>query len=158
MSLRPWIPFVNDDRPLFAGLLVLVALSWGAAPAAHFLARYHPVSPKVLSVATASAALQWTPASHPTAAASGVLPFVPGQRAVPGWVGLLLGVPLNLSLASAADLDALPGVGPATAEEIIRLRRVGGGLKSVDGLLGARGVGPKALERLKPWVCVHADP
>jgi competence protein ComEA len=60
--------------------------------------------------------------------------------------------PLSLSRADAEALDALPGVGPATAAEIIRWRDANGGFASVDDLERVPGIGPAKLEALRPLV------
>lgn len=61
---------------------------------------------------------------------------------------------VNLNTASAADLDALPGVGPATAEAIIRHREEKGRFRSVSDLLDVRGIGEAKLSKLRPLVTV----
>src|SRR5207302_11351542 len=60
--------------------------------------------------------------------------------------------PLDLNTASAEQLDALPGVGPATAQKIIDYRQAHGPFRSVDELAGVRGVGPSKLAQLKGLV------
>lgn len=60
----------------------------------------------------------------------------------------LLSGRLNLNTASKAQLEALPGVGPAFAERIIAARP----LKSLSDLDRVKGVGPVMLERLKDRV------
>ena len=63
--------------------------------------------------------------------------------------------PVDLNTATAADLDALPGVGPATAQAIVAERtRRGGRFTSVDDLLDVRGIGPAKLDELRPLVTV----
>lgn len=61
---------------------------------------------------------------------------------------------VNLNTASAADLDALPGIGPATAEAIIRHREEKGRFRSVSELLDVRGIGEAKLSKLRPLVTV----
>ena len=61
----------------------------------------------------------------------------------------------NLNTASASDLDALPGVGPARAAAITRYREAHGPFLSVDSLIRVPGIGPAALARLRPLVTVH---
>ena len=60
--------------------------------------------------------------------------------------------PVHLSTADAAALDALPGVGPATAARIIAWREGHGAFRSVDDLLEVPGIGPAKLEALRDQV------
>ncbi len=62
--------------------------------------------------------------------------------------------PVNLNEADEAALDALPGIGPATAAAIIEHRRQIGRFTSVDQLLDVRGIGEAKLEQLRPLVTV----
>ncbi len=58
--------------------------------------------------------------------------------------------PVSLSSATAADLEALDGVGPALAARIIAWRDSHGGFSSVDQLDDVPGIGPARMEALKP--------
>jgi competence protein ComEA len=60
--------------------------------------------------------------------------------------------PVNLNSATAEQLDALDGVGPATAQKILEYRTQHGGFSSVEDLAQIAGIGPKKLEALKPQV------
>jgi len=60
--------------------------------------------------------------------------------------------PLDLNTASAEQLDALPGVGPATAQKIIDYRQAHGPFRSVDELEAVPGIGPSKLAQLKGLV------
>ncbi|MGQ0832246.1 MAG: ComEA family DNA-binding protein [Microthrixaceae bacterium] len=62
--------------------------------------------------------------------------------------------PLNLNEADEDALDALPGIGPATAAAIVQHRTEIGRFTSVDQLLDVRGIGPAKLEQLRPLVTV----
>jgi competence protein ComEA len=60
--------------------------------------------------------------------------------------------PLDLNTASAEQLDALPGVGPATAQKIIDYRQAHGPFRSVAELEAVPGIGPSKLAQLKGLV------
>lgn len=60
--------------------------------------------------------------------------------------------PVDLNTASADQLDALPGVGPATAQKIIDYRQAHGPFRNVDELEGVPGIGPSKLAQLKGLV------
>jgi competence protein ComEA len=60
--------------------------------------------------------------------------------------------PLDLNTASAEQLDALPGVGPATAQKIIDYRQAHGPFRSIDELEAVPGIGPSKLAQLKGLV------
>lgn len=62
--------------------------------------------------------------------------------------------PVDLNQADEAALDALPGVGPATAAAIIEHRDKIGRFTSVDQLLDVRGIGEAKLEQLRSLVTV----
>jgi competence protein ComEA len=56
--------------------------------------------------------------------------------------------PISLSTATAAELDTIDGIGPVTAEDIIKFREERGGLSSVDQLDQISGIGPATMEAL----------
>ena len=62
--------------------------------------------------------------------------------------------PLDVNTASAEQLDALPGVGPATAAAIVAHREANGPFASVDDLEEVRGIGPAKLDALRGLVTV----
>lgn len=57
--------------------------------------------------------------------------------------------PISLGTATAADLDTIDGIGPVTAEDIIKFREEHGGLSSVDQLDQISGIGPATMEALR---------
>ena len=62
--------------------------------------------------------------------------------------------PVNINTASSAELQQVPGIGPATAEKILQMRKSYGAFKSVDDLLAIRGLGPKRLEKMRKYLTV----
>jgi competence protein ComEA len=66
--------------------------------------------------------------------------------------------PVDLNRAPARELDALPGIGPVLAERIVLQRRRYGPFTGIDELLAVRGVGPRLLERIRPWATVGPVP
>ena len=65
---------------------------------------------------------------------------------------MVLGIPFSLNMASATDLDLLPGVGPVLAQRIIEYRQNNGDFVSIDGLLQVEGIGEKRLAELKKYL------
>jgi comEA protein len=67
--------------------------------------------------------------------------------------------PIDINSASSVQLQEVPGIGPATAEKILAMRKSYGAFKSVDDLLSVRGIGPKRLEKMRKYlVAGHAPP
>ncbi len=62
--------------------------------------------------------------------------------------------PIDLNTATEAELDELPGVGPAIAAAIVAFREQNGGFTSVDDLLDVRGIGEAKLADIRPLVVV----
>jgi competence protein ComEA len=60
--------------------------------------------------------------------------------------------PLRLNTATLDQLDALPGVGPVTAQRILDYREEHGAFASVDDLDAVPGIGPARLEQLRELV------
>ena len=59
---------------------------------------------------------------------------------------------INLNAASEAELDLLPGIGPALAKRIIDERARGGRFTSLRDLQRVRGIGPRTAEKLEGLV------
>ncbi|MET0324299.1 MAG: helix-hairpin-helix domain-containing protein [Ilumatobacteraceae bacterium] len=62
--------------------------------------------------------------------------------------------PIDLNHATAAELDELPGIGPATAQAIVDHRTTNGPFASVDDLEAVRGIGPAKLDAIRALVTV----
>ena len=82
---------------------------------------------------------------------------VPGAPAVADGSGTgaaAAGAPVNLNTATAAQFDALPGVGPVLAQHIVDWRTQHGRFTSVDQLREVSGIGEAKYADLKPFVTV----
>ena len=62
--------------------------------------------------------------------------------------------PINLNTATALELQQVPGIGPATADKILKMRKSYGLFKSVDDLRAIKGIGPKRLEKMRKYITV----
>jgi competence protein ComEA len=57
--------------------------------------------------------------------------------------------PVHLNVATLEQLDALPGVGPVTAQKILDYRQKHGAFSSLDELDAIPGIGPARIEQLR---------
>lgn len=62
---------------------------------------------------------------------------------------------LDLNTASAPELERLPGIGPALAEEIVGYRSAHGPFEELDDLLNVSGIGPAKLDAIRDLVEVR---
>lgn len=94
------------------------------------------------------AAMAWRPLARIclVLAAFCVLPLVVTAKKKPP------AAPINLNTATSEELQLVPGIGPATAEKILQMRKAYGSFKSVDDLLAIRGIGPKRLEKMRKYL------
>lgn len=88
-------------------------------------------------------------------AASSAVPLTGSGAARAGGAGdrpALTTPAVDVNRASAAELETLPGIGPALARRIMESRAEAGPFRSADDLLRVRGIGPATLERIRGLV------
>ena len=117
-------------------LLVISALRWALG---HVGAEPDAAPPSVLPELAAEAAEAKEEAERRSR------PLEPGER-------------IDVNRASAAELDRLPGVGPALAGAIVEARETGGGFRDLEDLERVRGIGPAMIERMRERVAVGPAP
>jgi competence protein ComEA len=70
---------------------------------------------------------------------------------------LILGLALDPNLATAGDLEALPGIGPVLARRIVEFREEQGPFKDIEELQKVKGLGPKLLDKIRPYLVIISD-
>jgi competence protein ComEA len=63
---------------------------------------------------------------------------------------------VNINSASTAELELLPGIGPATAARILEYRREHP-FESVGDIVKVKGVGEKTYAKIKPFLAVEGQ-
>ncbi|HEX3235745.1 MAG TPA: helix-hairpin-helix domain-containing protein [Gemmatimonadales bacterium] len=109
----------------------------GPFGSAQGLDRVRGVGPGLLQAIGPHLGFSGTPAAAPVGAE-------PGQAQM-----------VDLNAGGPAELEGLPGVGPARAAAIVRYREIHGRFGSVEELGGVPGIGPAALARLQGRVKVQ---
>ena len=61
---------------------------------------------------------------------------------------------VNLNTATLEELDALPGVGPSTAKNIIAYREAHGGFAAPEEIMNVKRIGEKTFGKLKEFIKV----
>lgn len=64
---------------------------------------------------------------------------------------------IDLNSAGIAELESLPGIGPALAARIEEHRRRKGPFPRVDGLAAVTGIGAVTIRRLAPYLTVGEE-
>lgn len=77
------------------------------------------------------------------------------QSKTPAVAGTATVRSINLNTATQKELETLPSIGPVTAGRILEYRNAHGPFTSVNQLDNVKGIGPKTLEKLKPYLRVN---
>jgi comEA protein len=98
------------------------------------------------------------------------LPKAPGERIIqkstePGFVAVSISQEkkietgsffnVQLNTADQIELERIPGIGPVMARRILSYRQSKGRFHSVDELLNVKGIGPKKLQKIRPYVQIQ---
>jgi len=148
-------PLRPAARSVHAAQQLLVVDVAGAVrrPGLHRLAPGTRVADAVAAAggATAQAELVLVNLAAPLADGEQIVVPVRGSAVAAGG-GSAASAPLDLNSATPEQLDALPGIGPATAAKIVAYRQAHGSFHSVDELDAVPGIGPARIEQLKGLV------
>jgi competence protein ComEA len=66
--------------------------------------------------------------------------------------------PIDINVATAKELEELPGVGPTTAKAIILFRTRSGRFRRVDDLLAIRGISEPKLKNMRRYITLGPPP
>jgi competence protein ComEA len=61
---------------------------------------------------------------------------------------------ININTAAIEGLDALPGIGPSTAQKIIEHREVNGPFATIEGIMDVPGIGEAKFAQIKDLITV----
>jgi competence protein ComEA len=62
---------------------------------------------------------------------------------------------ININTAASAELQTLPGIGPALAQRIIDYREDNGAFTTIEEIMDVSGIGPATFERIKDMITVN---
>jgi competence protein ComEA len=64
------------------------------------------------------------------------------------------GRPININTATTAELEALPRIGPVTAQDIVEYREANGPFETIEEIQNVPGIGPATFEGLRDLITV----
>ena len=132
-----------------------------ATPGVYELAAGARIRDAIVAVGGPSGTADWNALNLAAAVGDGAKIYVPSVGEVvppsltvpePAPAGQPLAGPIDVNSATADELEALPGVGPATAASIVTERERNGPFADVDDLDRVPGIGPAKLEALRDLV------
>jgi len=124
------------------GAIAVPADGGAAAPPPSALPSATPSAPPTASPPASSSG---SPAPSPSRAAEAS----PSEAAPSGLV--------DVNSATAEQLDALPGIGPAKAAAIVAYRETEGPFRSKEDLLNVKGIGPSILAKIESAITLGGE-
>ena len=61
---------------------------------------------------------------------------------------------VNINTATQTELETLPGIGPSTADKIIKYRKENGDFENVEDIKNVQGIGDVKYENIKDKICI----
>ena len=144
-------------KPAAAKLLVVDVAGEVRRPGLHSLPAGSRVDDAIAAAGGATRKAQLDAVNLAAPVADGQQIVVPGSgaggvSAVSSPAGSSPSAPLDLNSATLEQLEALPGIGPVTAQKILDYRQQHGAFHAVAELEGVPGIGPAHLAQLKGLV------
>jgi len=157
-------PFTRNARPSSAAPLFCAGVRWGssepglacAAERASFLAEAARAGLAPSRCMAAALPPSASLGSIVTVAERGGACAVAEVGRLPAPTALMCGALLDINGASEADLTLLPGIGEVRARSIAESRRHDGPFPDIESLDRVRGIGPKTVAGLRPWLSLGA--
>jgi competence protein ComEA len=152
------LPAPARVKPAAAKLLVIDVAGAVRRPGLYRLKSGSRIDDAIAAAGGATANAQLEAVNLAAPIADGEQVVVPGRGAAgvvaasPPAAGSSPSAPLDLNTATLEQLEALPGVGPVTAQKILDYRQAHGAFHSVAELEGVPGIGPAHMAQLKGLV------
>jgi competence protein ComEA len=151
------LPAPARAKPAAAKLLVVDVAGAVRRPGLYRLRSGSRIDDAIAAAGGSTAKAQLDSVNLAAPVADGEQVVVPGRgtaAAAPGApaAGSSPSAPLDLNSATLEQLEALPGVGPVTAQKILDYRQSHGAFHSVAELQGVPGIGPAHMAQLKGLV------
>jgi competence ComEA-like helix-hairpin-helix protein len=135
-----WLDFnLAEARGMFV-LLVLLLVGSGIA----IYKKYHTDFPVEIVFRESKAELrQYKPAAP--------VQHKPAEKTLPV-LDKSVGRRVDINIASWAELDNLPHIGPVLSRRIIEYREKNGKFEKIEDLLKVNGIGKKTLEKIREYI------
>jgi competence protein ComEA len=152
------LPAPARVKPAAAKLLVIDVAGAVRRPGLYRLKSGSRIDDAIAAAGGATAKAQLDSVNLAAPIADGEQVVVPGRGAAgvvaasPPAAGSSPSAPLDLNTATLEQLEALPGIGPVTAQKILDYRQAHGAFRSVAELEGVPGIGPAHMAQLKGLV------